>query len=63
MERKLKFPADKNIRDLPGRVMGKARDALDTRMVNNVTAWRAFAAILPPGRFYFRYDFVCVLIV
>lgn len=52
MDKKLKYPADKNIRDLPGNVMIEIRNALDTRTVNNTSAWRAFAALLT-GRFHY----------
>ncbi|KAL8591249.1 hypothetical protein ACOMHN_017573 [Nucella lapillus] len=53
MERRLKFPQGKNIRDLPAKVMLEVRDFLDTRAVDNVSAWRAFAARLR-GQFTFK---------
>ena len=54
MAAKLKYPANQNIRDLPGKIMIEVRDALDTRSVNNVSAWRAFASRLK-GRFHYKY--------
>lgn len=53
MDKQLKFPARKNIRDLPGSVMLEVRNALDTRAIDNVSAWRAFAARLK-GHFMFK---------
>ena len=53
MEMSLKLPVDRNVRELDGKVMLELRDALDTRIINNVSAWRAFAAELE-GRYQFR---------
>ena len=54
MAARLKYPSNMNIRDLPGKIMIEVRNALDTRTVDNVSAWRAFAARLK-GRFRYRY--------
>ncbi|XP_076466022.1 mucosa-associated lymphoid tissue lymphoma translocation protein 1-like [Babylonia areolata] len=53
MERQLKYPRRKNIRDLPGKAMMEVSTALDTRAIDNVSAWRAFAARLK-GHYSFK---------